>query len=128
MKVAIPVWNHRVSPVFDTAQKLLIFQDTKEEQLNLSECMLAGLDFYSRIELMEEQGIEILICGAISGPLEHEIWLKGIKVISYICGDVEEVYRAFRNKQLAQERFIMPGCRGRSRYQHRYKCQRRKER
>lgn len=52
----------------------------------------------------------MLVCGAISWPLEALVAASGIRVIPLICGDVEEVVQALRNGTLDDEQFAMPGC------------------
>ncbi|MGC9329716.1 MAG: NifB/NifX family molybdenum-iron cluster-binding protein, partial [Candidatus Hinthialibacter sp.] len=83
-------------------------------EYNLDEFLL-----FQRANYLQKLKIEILICGAISRPLEELIHAKNIKVISYLCGDVEEVLQAFLKNQLPQDQFLMPGCCGRRRFRFR---------
>ncbi len=121
MKVSIPVWNHRVSPVFDTARRLLVFTDTGEDQIKQVEYLVEGLDFFHRVECLIRIEVDVLICGAISKPLEDEIVSRGIQVISQVCGNVNEVFEAYCSKRIFTDYFLMPGCCKKRRIRNRFR-------
>ena len=64
---------------------------------------------------LAQQGVSILVCGAISRPLHEMIILNGIQVIPFIAGDLDEVIGAWLSDALDNDRFAMPGCCGRGR-------------
>ncbi len=115
MKVAIPYWQGRVSPVFDVASHLLLVVIDHGQELNRQEIHLTMSDLQTRVRLLKELGTNTVICGAISRPLELAMVVAEIEVISQICGDIEEVLTAFITGRLDQELFVMPGCCGRHR-------------
>ncbi|MBN2329268.1 MAG: NifB/NifX family molybdenum-iron cluster-binding protein [Candidatus Omnitrophica bacterium] len=121
MKVAIPIWNHRISPVFDCARKMIVVDIEEGGERQRTEYNLDELLFLQRASYLKKLNIDILICGAISRPLEELIQTKGIKIVSYLCGNVEEILQALCNDRLSQDQFLMPGCCGRrrSRFRHR---------
>jgi len=115
MRVAIPTWNGRVSPVFDVANSVLLVdlegsQETGRQAVGIVEAHPAA-----RAGRVAGLGVNVLICGAISGPLESLLVAAGVRVIPQTCGAAEEVLRAFVSGQLTDEAFLMPGCRGRRR-------------
>jgi len=116
MKLAVPTWQERVSPVFDVAANLLVIEFTDTEEISRQEIALASTDPARRAQQTAELGINVLICGAISWPLEMALHSAGIQVISQICGQVEDVVRSFRQGDLASDVFQMPGCCGRRRF------------
>jgi predicted Fe-Mo cluster-binding NifX family protein len=63
-------------------------------------------------------GANVLICGAISRPLEIALIAGGIEVISFTCGSVEDVLKAFLSGRLNQHVFLMPGCQDQRRCFH----------
>ncbi len=63
-------------------------------------------------------GVDVLVCGAISGPLAGILTANGMKVVPWICGDVENVFQAFLRGRLSEASFLMPGCCGRRRRFH----------
>ncbi len=110
MKIAIPVWKGKVSPVFDTASKLMVFhvkgaKETKRFQTSLDE-----KDLGRRCSRIKGLGVELLICGAISSQFRDMLMASGVKVISWISGQTEEVVKAYLNGKLCDPKFLMPGC------------------
>ena len=115
MKVAIPVWQGRVSPVFDVAGQLLIVELNGSREAARRPEVLPEEAPDRRVQRLLALGIETLICGAISRPLEDMLVAGGIEVVPRICGDVEEVLRAFLSAGLQDDQFAMPGCCGQRR-------------
>ena len=68
------------------------------------------MDSLARARRVSQCGIEVLMCGAISWPLENALSSMGVKVIACICGPVEAVIKAYINDKLGEPQFIMPGC------------------
>ena len=114
MLVALTVWNGRISPVCDVARQLLILELEGGKEIARREERLDGADCWQRGARLEELKPDTLICGAISGPLAKLLTAKGIQVITFISGTVEEVLAAYMNGTLLKPAFAMPGCCGRS--------------
>ena len=112
MKIAIPTWNGRVSPVFDTASRLLVVEGAEGSETARFETEISEQFLPSKIMRLTGLGIDTLICGAISRPLAYMITTAGIKIIPWISGQVEDVLQAFLTGTLFDPRFIMPGCAG----------------
>lgn len=125
MKIAIPYWQARVSPVCDEARHFLIvqFADGGEVRRSELELTLPGTDLVGRASRLLDLEVNTLICGAISQPLETMLRGVGIQVISHVCGDLEEIVHAFQAGGLEQDRFALPGClRRRRRRQREGRC------
>ncbi len=123
IKVAIPYWQGRISPVFDVAGRLLLIEIDGGLEQSRRELILPEDDPVRRAASLTDVGTDILICGAISWPLEMALITAGIKVIAQICGEIEDVLAAFIRGDLSHEQFLMPGCCGRRRgwrRQHRF--------
>jgi predicted Fe-Mo cluster-binding NifX family protein len=113
MRVAIPVWQESVSPVFDVARNLLLV-DVKAgvEQKRWLE-PVNETDLLARAGRLKALSVSILLCGAVSWPLEQTLVSAGIEVIPHLCGDVNEVLGAYLSGRLWDRIFVMPGCGGR---------------
>jgi len=120
MRTAIPVYNGRVSPVFDTARHILIVDVEAGEEIARAEHDAAGLSPWQRAKLLSEHGVSHLICGAISMPMMNMLTAHGITVVNNVAGEVDEVFRAYIASTPLGPRFMMPGCfgRGRGRFRH----------
>lgn len=116
MRIAIPYWQGRVSPVFDVAANLLLVEVEGAGEVGRREVALASADPARRAKEVSQLPAEVLICGAISWPLEVALQAAGVRVISQICGQVEEVICSFLADGLETDAFRMPGCCGRRRF------------
>ena len=115
MKVAIPHWQGRISPVFDVAGNVLVIEIADGVEHSRQDVALDAEDPQLRAARLAQTGADVLICGAISWPLEMALSTAGIDIIPQTCGDVEQVLAAFTRGQLQQDAFLMPGCCGRRR-------------
>ena len=116
MNVAVPVLDGRVSPVFDVAQTVVVVELEGGRELRRYLVPLRSLDVLQRVRDLSQHGVDVLICGAVSWPLEAALGAAGIRVIPQTCGLVEEVLGAFLTGGLDDRAFLMPGCCGRRRH------------
>jgi len=112
MRVAIPEWQGRTSPVLDVAGNLLLIDIETGRETRREERQLVRTDPIARAAEISNLGADILICGAISAPLEARLASSGLQVIGFICGSVDDVLAAFLDGKLARPIFRMPGCGG----------------
>jgi len=115
MRIAIPIADERVSPVFDVARRLLVADADEGVVASRTEEALEEESPELRARRIAELSVNVLICGAISRPLESMLISAGVEVIPQTCGQVDEVLRTFLSGQLAGDAFVMPGCCGRRR-------------
>ncbi len=109
MKVAMTVWEDTVSTVCDFSSRLLVFDVMGNEVKNRSLIPFQTGIMPERMNQFEALGIEVLLCGAISRPLERMIRASGVKVIPYLRGSIEEIIRAYLDGGLSDARFTLPG-------------------
>ncbi len=109
MKVAMTVWGNRISPVFDSAQTILLadIEDGKivaQQRQFLPRLVASGL-----ARMVVEKKIDTLICGAISERPAQIIQQSGITLFSFVGGNAERFLEAFAaGRSLGS--FRMPGC------------------
>jgi predicted Fe-Mo cluster-binding NifX family protein len=107
MRVAIPIWNGRVSPVFDVSRRLRVFDIAANS---------AAIEAMRTVEaerptaIVTGLGVDLLICSAISLAEESALRKSHVEVISGICGPVEEIAAALAAGDVALTRFRAPGC------------------
>lgn len=109
MRIAVSVWEDKISPVMDTATKLLIIVTGNQSEASRFEARLIEQDILQRCAFIRNLEIEVLICGAISRHFSGMLMASGIKIVSGISGHVEDVLKAHLHGNLLQSRFLMPG-------------------
>jgi predicted Fe-Mo cluster-binding NifX family protein len=115
MKVAIPIFRSRVSPVLDWCTRLLLVRIRTGREETREEIEVGGLDLLERVERLSNAGTDVLICGAIGDFVARLLESKGIRVIPWISGEIEDVIHALASEEFPHDRFLMPGCRQRKR-------------
>lgn len=115
MKAAIPVFQSRVSPVFDWCRTLLEVEIRPGEETTRKEIDVDGLGPAQRANLLLELGTELLVCGTIGEQLLPMIEARGVRVITGVAGGIDEVLEALAAGDLPNPRLDMPGCRRRHR-------------
>lgn len=110
MKVAIPLWQGRVSPVFDEASRILIVDISNgKERCRRLESLLSHNPF-ERARVFPKLGVDLLICGMISQTQQTALDSAGVRVIPHICGSMEDVIAAFLDGRIENGAMLMPGC------------------
>jgi predicted Fe-Mo cluster-binding NifX family protein len=109
MRIAISIWEDKISPVLDTASKLLIIEDKTQEESSRFETDLLKQDMSQRCSFIRKLDLDVLICGAVSRQFREMLKACGIKIISGISGPAEDVLEAYLKGNLPYSGFFMPG-------------------
>jgi len=110
MILAIPIWNDRVSSVFDFAHKLLLVDIERGRETGRSEIPFPPESDPEKANRLKTLGVEVLICGAISRSLASQVRVSGVKVLPYVIGPGDEVLKAYLTGRLIHPKFALPGC------------------
>ncbi len=109
MKIAIPIWEDKISPVLDAASRLLIVEVVDHEEMSRFETYLKERELSHRCLRIRGLGIHTLICGAVSTSFSKMLEASGIDLIPGISGHPEDVLDAYLHGNLSHSRFSMPG-------------------
>lgn len=121
MKVVLAIDGDRISPVLDAARRFLVVTPRLDGALIRQEVLVSDADPVTKAKRIVELGARVLICGAVSWPLEAMLTSAGMRVIPNTCGPLNEVTAAFFTGALTERAFLMPGCPGRQhRHRHRH--------
>jgi predicted Fe-Mo cluster-binding NifX family protein len=117
MKTAFAVWNNRIAPVFDVARRVILVESRVDATGGPKQILLAGDEPLQKAQQLSELGADSLVCGAISRALQAILTARGIRVIAYVAGDVDEIIDAWRQPDFEPRAYAMPrGRRNRHRY------------
>lgn len=122
MKVAVPVSRNRISPVFDSAGNLLIVDFDDGRESSRRQVKMENGSPLDRVNRLVDNGVEVLLCGAISRNVTGMVEAVDIRVIPFLTGDVEILLQAFIEGRVSDPKFLMPGrnARRRRRIRRRY--------
>ena len=113
MRIALSVWQERISPVFDSARCIRLVDLEEREETARSEVELPPGSLPERVNTLIGYGVDTVLCGAISRPFEAMLSAAGVTVVPFLAGEAEDVLDAFRSGAIGDARFRMPGCCGR---------------
>ena len=111
MRIAIPIWDDKISPVLDTASKLLIVEVEDRKEASRFEIYLDEHELSRRSLRIRGMDVDTLICGAVSRPFCRMLLASGINIIQDISGHPEDVLKAYLHGKQLHSGFLMPGCR-----------------
>jgi predicted Fe-Mo cluster-binding NifX family protein len=109
MRLAIPVWRDEVSPVFDVAARLLVIDVKNGREIARRVIPLGPPNGSERADRLGAIGIDVLVCGVITRPLEEMVAAAGVRVVSLVCGPVEHVARLIVSGAPFPSECLLPG-------------------
>ena len=115
MKLMLPTLRGRISPVLDVARTFLLVDNDKDGKETHRELLIESTEITAKAKKIVDVGTQVLICGAISWPLEALLVSAGVQVVPNTCGMVEEVIKVFLSGEFTEQAFLMPGCCGKRR-------------
>lgn len=109
MNVGITAWGNRISPVFDSAQTLLVADILDSKIIDIEVKSIQPMMFDRFLSLLEGLGVQVLICGALCRGHAARLEASNIELISFITGEVEEILENYAVEGELDD-FVMPGC------------------
>ena len=110
MKVAVTIWDERISPVFDASRRLMIADIQDNRVTDRSYMVFDPGQPSSLADTLATFGVPVLICGAISQVPATAITEGGITLIPFITGLVDRVLETYARGASLAPAFVMPGC------------------
>ncbi|MBT8762375.1 NifB/NifX family molybdenum-iron cluster-binding protein [Desulfohalobiaceae bacterium Ax17] len=107
--ICLACYGKRLAAIIDSASDLLVFKLKDDKIYPAGHLSLPLGDLPGMVSLLKSCGVDILICGGISGCTIRILQNVGILVIPWIAGTIEQVLSALQNNRL--DKLTMPGCR-----------------
>ena len=114
VRVAIPIFRSRVSPVFDSCTRVILVDIEHNQEIDRREIYLDELSLTERVTILQKSRVKIIICSGISDMLQNMLESVKIYLITGIAGDVEQVVAAYLSERLKEPRFQMPGLKAKN--------------
>ena len=109
MKIGIPIWEDKISPVLDTASRFLVVETDGKQEFSRYETYLEAQGVSRRCFRIQGLGVDILICGAVSRKFLDKLMASGIRIIQGISGNPKDVLHAYLHGNIYDIQFLMPG-------------------
>jgi predicted Fe-Mo cluster-binding NifX family protein len=116
MKIAITLFIDRISPRFDFAPTLGLFNIEGEKIVESKEVSCEGWNDMERVSRLKELGVQTVICGGLPNHLLGLLNHNGIKVIPWVAGDANEALTLFLQGRLSSGMALCPGKERRGRF------------
>jgi predicted Fe-Mo cluster-binding NifX family protein len=100
LKVAVPRFGEAVAPCFGFSATVSIFVITGGKVSSHSDFVLQSDRELDRLRLLRDQEVDTLICGGLQDRFEDLIRASGIRVISWVSGNVDELLDSFLHGDL----------------------------
>lgn len=113
MKLGVTVnpASGRISPVFESAQTLLVLQCCRRAVTVESQIALPA-DLAAKADVLLQQELCHVISGAIANETLEYLKLRGVPVVPFAAGDWRQVAEAFvAARRRLNAKHILPGCR-----------------
>ena len=109
MRIGTPVWENKVSPVLDTASRLMVVELKDEGPTSRFEIYLDEWDLPRRCLRIQDLCVDTLICRAVTRHFSDLPEASGIRLIQGISGQPEAVLNAYLDGTLALSKYSMVG-------------------
>jgi predicted Fe-Mo cluster-binding NifX family protein len=111
VRIAIPISHNRISPLFDTAARMLVLTCRDGREAAREEMVLAPQPPEALAGTVAGLDLDLLLCGAVSGALLRALQSRGVCVRPHLCGELEAILQAYCHGELDRPEFRIPGCR-----------------
>ena len=103
MRVAIPHHDGEVAPCFEYSANITIFSVRRSRVVGQMDFTLRSKEALDRVRLLRDQEVTTLICGGLQDAFEDLLLASGIRVISWVSGEVSEVLGLSLQHKLAEK-------------------------
>ena len=108
-RIAIPTFQSHISPVLDACRDLVIVDLSEGTVVRRTIVPLGNITHLERASAISRQGVQKVICAGVSKWMLACLVNRGMRVISGVTGEVEQIIAGYQQGLLDQDRFRMPG-------------------
>jgi predicted Fe-Mo cluster-binding NifX family protein len=95
VKVAIPLFQDRISPRFDVCPEIWIVELREGEVINQEKWPMASFNLQQRLDQLASKGVDKIICGGIDSFCIGQLGNRGIDVIHNVAGEAGKALNLF---------------------------------
>ena len=100
MKIAIPMFQTKISPRFDQTQRFVLLEIENDNIIARETLTTQGWPVLDKMKHLVDLGVNTLICGGIDRASLQYLGFKGIKIYSWVTGEVEDAVSCFLSHRM----------------------------
>jgi predicted Fe-Mo cluster-binding NifX family protein len=100
MKIAVPLFGHRISPRFDSSPEMWIVTVNDGEVIEQEKLSLTQFSLTQRFDQLAANGVHKIICGGIDGFCLAQLERNGIDVVKDVTGEADVALSLLLKKRL----------------------------
>ena len=116
MKIAIPIFHTKISPRFDSTQEFILLQIEKSNVTKREKLPTKEWPPSAKIKQLVDLDVDTLICGGIDLESMQQLNFNGIKIYSWITGEIDDAVTRFLNQGLESGIILGPHGRRKGRW------------
>ncbi|MDR3641951.1 MAG: NifB/NifX family molybdenum-iron cluster-binding protein [Humidesulfovibrio sp.] len=111
MLICLACYGDRLATLMESATELRFYRVEQHVPVLNSTTPAPGTGEFAMIDLLTDMGINVFICGGLSGCALAALRQSGVPVVAWIGGTAEEVATAWATGGVeAVNRLRLPGC------------------
>jgi predicted Fe-Mo cluster-binding NifX family protein len=95
VRIAIPHFAERIAPCFEHSATMAVFTVEDGRVVDQIDVPLQSQVAFDRVRMMRVQRIDVVICGGVEERYEDMLRGHGIEVVSWVCGEVDDLLRRY---------------------------------
>jgi predicted Fe-Mo cluster-binding NifX family protein len=100
MKIAIPVFQTKISPRFDQTQGFIVVETEKANVISKKHLSTIGWTALDKMRHLVSLRIDTLICGGIDRASLQYLSFNGLTVYSWVTGEVDDALACFLDNRM----------------------------
>lgn len=103
MTIAVPYFGHLIAPCFETSSNFIVAVAEDGKIILVRHLTCAGCRGFSRVSLLKEHDVDVLICGGIGEFYLNLLRSSNIKVVDQVSMNPEKAIDSFLRRELVSE-------------------------
>ena len=91
----MPRFGEDIAPCFEYSATVAIFTIERRKVVDQIDFRLQSREALDRLRLLRDQQVDVLICGGVQDVVEKLVRARGIRVISWVSGRVEDLLEQY---------------------------------
>lgn len=118
MNICLAAYGNRIASLLETSDRLILIQAPDFDKADVRTIPLYSGAYNEILKILQDNGVNTLICGAITACVHDLLKAQNIDIVPWITGNVSDIIEALRQNRMLTPDFNMPGRGKRGRFRH----------